>query len=91
MKRRKGECFLIPVITRKQIPTTGQSLDRPASLQRFTTPREPTPVDRNVLVESNFLKLSFDVYECLCPCNECSGSYSGAGLKVRASGPCHRT
>jgi hypothetical protein len=90
MKRRKGKFYLIPVNMRKQIPTTGQSLARPGQSAKIQN-SERTPLDRNVLVESNFLKLSFDVYECLCPCNECSRSYSGAGLKVRCLGPCHRS
>jgi hypothetical protein len=41
-----------------------------------------------LLEDSVKFKHSFDIYECLCPCEECTGSYSGAGIKVRCMCSC---
>jgi hypothetical protein len=47
-----------------------------------------------VLEETNILKHSFDTYECLCPCNQCSGVYRsvypGLELRFRCRCGCHR-
>lgn len=50
---------------------------------------EVNPLPR-LLENTNILKHSFDIYECLSPCSECSGRYSGLGMKVRCRCDCHR-
>jgi hypothetical protein len=42
-----------------------------------------------IIEDSELLKRSFDIYECLCPCNECTGWYSGLGLRFRCLCYCH--
>jgi hypothetical protein len=41
------------------------------------------------LIKYTTLFKDLDIYECLSPCNECTGSYSGLGMKVRCLCNCH--
>jgi hypothetical protein len=55
---------------------------------RHKDPKEVAPLV-DLLVDSNLLK-TFDIYECLTKtCDECTGSYSGIGIKVRCRCSCH--
>lgn len=42
-----------------------------------------------IVRQSGLIKLNFEVYECLSPCTECRGSYSGLGMKVHCRCDCH--
>jgi hypothetical protein len=62
----------------------------PASLSvTHKDPKEVAPLV-DLIVDSNILK-SFDINQCLTKtCDECTGSYSGLGIKVRCRCSCHK-
>ena len=58
------------------------------SLHRHTHQMEVNPLGK-LTEDTKLLKPTFDIYECLSPCGQCTGSYSGLGMKVRCLCDCH--
>ncbi len=75
--------------TLQEILQTGDSPQSP-SLQGHTNQMDLTPMAKS-LIDSNILKHNFDIYECpTSNCKECTGSYSGLGMKCRCLCSCHK-